>query len=92
MVDSDAVAIKIIRPDQVSPDFQQRFEREIRVSMKLNHPNVYPVGSRSPPFLVASSAKMRGCFRISCTTGTSGRRLFLKGVDFCAIGCVWAVV
>lgn len=36
----EPVAIKIIRPDQLSADYQQRFEREIKVSMKLNHPNV----------------------------------------------------
>jgi hypothetical protein len=37
---SPPVAIKVIRPDQASPEFQQRFEREIKVSMKLDHPNV----------------------------------------------------
>lgn len=36
----EPVAIKVIRPDQMSTDYQQRFEREIKVSMKLNHPNV----------------------------------------------------
>lgn len=36
----NAVAIKVIRPDQVSPEFRQRFEREIEVCMKLAHPNV----------------------------------------------------
>lgn len=36
----NAVAIKVIRPDQVSQEFRQRFEREIEVCMKLDHPNV----------------------------------------------------
>lgn len=39
-LDGLAVAVKVIRPDHTSPDFQQRFEREIKVSMKLDHPNV----------------------------------------------------
>lgn len=34
------VAVKVIRPDVTSNEFQQRFEREISVSMKLDHPNV----------------------------------------------------
>ena len=38
--ESEAVAIKVIRPDQICPEFRERFVREIRVSMKLNHPNV----------------------------------------------------
>ena len=38
--ETEAVAIKVIRPDHVSPESLVRFEREIKVSMKLNHPNV----------------------------------------------------
>jgi serine/threonine protein kinase len=34
------VAIKVIRPDRTTGEFQIRFEREIELSMKLNHPNV----------------------------------------------------
>ena len=34
------VAVKVIRPVISSPEFLQRFEREIQVSLKLNHPNV----------------------------------------------------
>ena len=41
--ESEAVALKIIRPDQDNPNFRERFEREIRVHMKLNHPNVVRV-------------------------------------------------
>ena len=41
--ESKAVAIKVIRPDQNSPDFQARFRREICVSAKLDHPNVLRV-------------------------------------------------
>ncbi len=41
--ESEAVALKIIRPDQDNPTFRERFEREIRVHMKLNHPNVVRV-------------------------------------------------
>ena len=40
---SEVVAIKIIRPDQISKDFQARFQREIRVSARLDHPNVLRV-------------------------------------------------
>lgn len=36
----ELVALKVIRADQNSTEFQQRFEREIRVSMKLDHPCV----------------------------------------------------
>ena len=43
-LDEDAaVAIKLIKPDEVNPEFIKRFEREIRVSMKLDHPNVVRV-------------------------------------------------
>lgn len=38
--DGELVALKVIRADQTNPEFQQRFEREIRVSMKLDHPCV----------------------------------------------------
>jgi len=41
--ESQAVAIKVIRPDQNSADFQARFQREISVSAKLDHPNVLKV-------------------------------------------------
>ncbi|MFN8612623.1 MAG: serine/threonine-protein kinase [Vulcanimicrobiota bacterium] len=41
--ESEAVALKIIRPDHDTPQFKERFEREIRVSMKLDHPNVVRV-------------------------------------------------
>lgn len=41
--ESEAVALKVIRPDQLNEEFQVRFEREIRVSMRLNHPNVVRV-------------------------------------------------
>ncbi len=34
------VALKVIRSDHINPEFQQRFEREIKVSMKLDHPSV----------------------------------------------------
>lgn len=40
VAESEAVALKIIRPDQASREFQARFQREIRVSAKLDHPNV----------------------------------------------------
>ncbi|MBN9417962.1 hypothetical protein ABS71_16905 [bacterium SCN 62-11] len=36
-------ALKIVRPEKDSPDFRQRFLREIQVSMTLNHPNVIRV-------------------------------------------------
>jgi len=36
----EIVAVKVIRPELASMEFQQRFEREISVSMKLDHPNV----------------------------------------------------
>lgn len=38
--EGDLVALKVIRSDQINPEFQQRFEREIRLSMKLDHPCV----------------------------------------------------
>ena len=41
--ESQAVAIKVIRPDHQSADFQARFQREISVSSKLDHPNVLRV-------------------------------------------------
>lgn len=41
--ESQAVAIKVIRPDQNTLDFQTRFRREICVSSRLNHPNVLRV-------------------------------------------------
>lgn len=37
---AEPVAIKVIRPDHVSLEFQQRFDREIQLSYKLDHPNV----------------------------------------------------
>lgn len=36
----NAVALKVIRPDQATVEFQERFKREIQVCMKLDHPNV----------------------------------------------------
>ncbi len=36
----EVVAIKVIRPDRTTGEFQSRFEREIELSMKLDHPNV----------------------------------------------------
>lgn len=36
-------ALKIVRPEKDSPDFRQRFLREIQVSMTLDHPNVIRV-------------------------------------------------
>lgn len=36
-------ALKIVRPERDSPDFRQRFLREIQVSMTLDHPNVIRV-------------------------------------------------
>ncbi|MBN9417252.1 MAG: serine/threonine protein kinase [Candidatus Eremiobacteraeota bacterium] len=41
--ESSAVAVKLIRPEEMSPEFEKRFQREIRVSMKLDHPNVVRV-------------------------------------------------
>ncbi|MFN8607600.1 MAG: protein kinase [Vulcanimicrobiota bacterium] len=38
--EGEMVALKVIRSDHMNPEFQQRFEREIRVSMKLDHPCV----------------------------------------------------
>lgn len=38
-----AVAIKLIKPEEMNAEFEKRFEREIRVSMKLDHPNVVRV-------------------------------------------------
>ncbi len=38
-----AVAIKVIKPEEMNKEFEKRFEREIKVSMKLNHPNVVRV-------------------------------------------------
>jgi len=34
------VAVKVLRPECLSPEFSKRFGREIKVSMKLDHPNV----------------------------------------------------
>ena len=41
--DSQACALKIVRPERDSPEFRQRFLREIQVTMTLNHPNVIRV-------------------------------------------------
>ena len=38
--EGDLYALKVIRSDHISQEFQQRFEREIRVSMRLDHPSV----------------------------------------------------
>lgn len=38
--DGQFFAIKVIRSDQINSEYQQRFEREIKVSMKLDHPSV----------------------------------------------------
>ncbi|MFN8609491.1 MAG: serine/threonine-protein kinase [Vulcanimicrobiota bacterium] len=38
-----AVAVKVIKPEEMNKEFEKRFEREIRVSMKLDHPNVVRV-------------------------------------------------
>jgi tetratricopeptide (TPR) repeat protein/predicted Ser/Thr protein kinase len=37
------VAIKVIRPDQVSPELLRRFEHETRVLAKLQHPGIAPI-------------------------------------------------
>ena len=37
------VAIKVIRPDLAVPVGQDRFEREIDIAAKLNHPNIVPL-------------------------------------------------
>jgi len=39
----ESVAVKIIHPSQSSGEFRARFEREIKVSMVLDHPNVLRV-------------------------------------------------
>lgn len=36
-------ALKIVRPEKDSPEFRLRFQREIQVSMTLDHPNVIRV-------------------------------------------------
>lgn len=41
--ESEALALKVIRSDLNSAEFRARFLREIRVSMKLDHPNVLRV-------------------------------------------------
>ncbi len=38
--DGQLFALKVIRSDHISQEFQQRFEREIKVSMRLDHPSV----------------------------------------------------
>lgn len=40
---SHAVAIKLIKGDQISDEYCQRFQREIQVSMTMDHPNVVRV-------------------------------------------------
>ncbi|HEY3999478.1 MAG TPA: serine/threonine-protein kinase, partial [Candidatus Xenobia bacterium] len=38
---SQAVAVKVINPDSLSnPETKARFEREVRIGAKLNHPNI----------------------------------------------------
>lgn len=44
------VAIKLMRADRLSPEFIQRFEREVQLTSMLNHPNtiqIYDYGSTS---------------------------------------------
>lgn len=43
MDESRAVAVKVILPHEVNDEFRARFQREIKVSMKLNHANVLRV-------------------------------------------------
>lgn len=42
-LEGQAVAIKVIRPDRVNEEQQVRFQREIKLSMQLNHPNVLSI-------------------------------------------------
>src|SRR5262245_17001802 len=37
------VAIKVIRPDLVSPDLLRRFEHETRILARLQHPGIAPI-------------------------------------------------
>ena len=41
--EKDMVAIKVIRPDQDTEEYRSRFEREIQVSARLNHPHIVRV-------------------------------------------------
>lgn len=41
--DGHTVALKVIRPDQATAEYRQRFEREIQVCMQLSHPNVVQI-------------------------------------------------
>lgn len=41
--EAESVAIKMVKTEEWSPEYLDRFDREIQVSMKLNHPNVVRV-------------------------------------------------
>lgn len=43
LAEDQAAAVKIIRPEANTEDFQMRFRREIQVSARLDHPNVMRV-------------------------------------------------
>ena len=38
-----ATAVKLLRPDRASPEFIKRFEREVRLSCRLTHPNTIAI-------------------------------------------------
>jgi len=41
--ESSAVAIKVIRPEKLDPEFEARFQREIAVCSQLRHPHIVSV-------------------------------------------------
>jgi tRNA A-37 threonylcarbamoyl transferase component Bud32 len=64
MNDSEAVAIKVIKEDHLADvESRARFEREVRIGAKLNHPNIVRLldwGATGPYYLVMELVREEG--------------------------------
>jgi hypothetical protein len=74
-LDNRLVAIKVLKPALAEdPDYTARFERELRASAKLSHPNIVPVhaGPRAPAPCSGGAALPRQPARARSARGIRG--------------------